>query len=331
MKEQDGVMRAGQTKKIMLVRSTGFPQKWVQEMEAAFPYAQFVVADDNAESIYSQAEGVHALIGCPRSIFTPELLVRIGESLEWVHAGGAGIEEFLYPEFVHHRAAFTNGKIIQGPEVSDHAMALLLSLTRNIHLVLRGKAPRSMPRPVELRKKTALVFGSGGIGLLLAEKLKAFGMYVIAVDDDYLPMASFIDEIHLTEHLLKQLPRADVVICCCPNTERSRFTFNEVAFKAMRQDAFFVNVSRGMLVKTDDLVKVLKEGRLRGVGLDVTEPEPLPEDHPLRSMDHVVITPHIAGPSDHNRRRGFDLIRANIERFLAGMPLLNIVDKKRGY
>lgn len=324
-------MKDTNAKKIMMVRSTGFPQEWVAEMEKSFPEARIVVADDNEASIRAAMKGINGLIGCPRAIFTPELLDGIRESLEWVHAGGAGIEEFLYPEFVEHPVVFTNGKIIQGPEVSDHAVALLLALTRNINLVLRGKSSREMPRPIELRKRTALVYGCGGIGTLLSEKLKAFGMHVLAVDDDYVPMVSFIDEAFLTERLPEVLPRADAVICCCPNTERSRFTFDERAFRLMKQDAFFVNVSRGKLVKTEDLVKVLREGRLRGVGLDVTDPEPLPQDHPLVGMENVLITPHIAGPSEHNRRRSFELIRANIERFLRGEPLINVVNKRRGY
>ena len=326
-------MPAGQDemKKIMVVRSTGFPQEWVDEIQDSLPHAQIIVADDNQESIYKNIPGANALIGCPRPLFTARLIKRTGESLEWVHASGAGIEEFLIPEFVKSKIVFTNGKIIQGPEVSDHAVALLLALTRNIHLVLTGKGPRPMPRPIELKEKTALVFGVGGIGTLLAEKLKAFGMYLIAVDDDYVPMVSAIDEMVLTEHLVEQLPRADAVICCCPNTEQSRFIFNAEAFRAMKEDAFFINVSRGKLVKTEDLVTVLQEGRLRGVGLDVTDPEPLPERHPLKSMDNVLITPHIAGPSDHNRRRSFELIRANIERFLGGSPLINVVNKELGY
>ena len=92
-----------------------------------------------------------------------------------------------------------------------------------------------------------------------------------------------------------------------------------------------MNVSRGKLVQTEDLVCVLKEGHLRGVGLDVTDPEPLPNDHPLLKMENVLITPHMAGPSDHNRRRSFELIQKNIKRFIQGEPLLNVVDKKLGY
>jgi phosphoglycerate dehydrogenase-like enzyme len=321
----------GEMKRIMLVRSTGFPQDWVEEMQAHFSQVRFVVADDNGPSIHAGLEGLNALIGCPRPLFTVRLLEVTRKSLHWVHSSGAGIEEFLFPEFVQSPVVFTNGKIIQGPEVSDHAVALLLVLARSLHYLLRGKGPKPMPRPLELREKTALVFGAGGIGVLLAEKLKALGMRVIAVDDDYLPMVSFIDEFYLTEKLIEHLPRAFAVLCCCPNTERSKFVFNEHTFRAMGKDAFFINVSRGQLVQTDALVKVLEEGHLKGVGLDVTDPEPLHESHPLRAIDRVVITPHMAGPSDQNRRRSFELIKDNIARFLEGRPLINVVDKSRGY
>ena len=324
-------MKFNGTKVIMLVRSAGFPQDWVDEMEQCFPAIQFVVAEDTDESIYSQANGINALIGCPRPFFTEELLQIASHSLEWIHVGGAGIEEFLIPSFVKRHICLTNGKIIQGPEVSDHAVALLLALTRNIHYFLSGRGPRPMPRPIELRKKKALVYGVGGIGTLTAEKLKSFGMYVIGVDSIYFPMTSFIDEMYSPDALFKVLPYADVVICCCPYTDRSRFIFNARAFRTMKKEAFFVNVSRGKLVQTEDLVCVLKEGHLRGVGLDVTDPEPLPNDHPLLKMENVLITPHMAGPSDHNRRRSFELIQKNIKRFIQGEPLLNVVDKKLGY
>lgn len=318
-------------KAILLVRSTGFPQEWVAEMLNTFAKVHFEVADDNESSIHSSVSGVNAMIGCPRPLFTEALLQKAGPSLTWVHVGGAGVEEFLTPQFVRNDVTLTNGKIIQGPEVSDHAIALLLALTRNIHYLLSGKGPRPMPRPIELRKKTALVFGVGGIGSLTAEKLKAFGMYVMGVDPRYLPMTCSIDEMHLSEDLLDLLPRADVVICCCPSTDRSRYVFNENAFRMMKKEAFFINVSRGKLVMTEDLAKVLKEGHLRGVGLDVTDPEPLSEDHPLIRMDNVLITPHFAGPSDHNRRRSFELIRHNIQRFINDAELINVVDKKLGY
>lgn len=317
--------------RIMLVRSAGFPEQWVNELEVAFPRLNFVVADDNEDSIYSKIPGVDVLIGCPRHIFRERLLQLAGERLQWVHGSGAGVEEFLFPKFIESNIVFTNGRIIQGPEVADHALALLLALTRNINLLLKGKNRGSMPRAIELRKKTCLILGLGGIGMLVAERVRAFGMYTIGISNDLPPMTCSVDEFYEPDRFLEMIPNAHVVICAAPNTERTRHHIGVDHFRAMKNDSIFINVSRGAIVQTEALLQVLKEGRLRGVGLDVTHPEPLPERHPLWDMDNVLITPHMAGPSDQNRRRSFDLIKTNIARFCRGDNLLNVVNKRLGY
>lgn len=315
---------------ILLVRSTGFPQEWVEEMRATFPDADFLVADDNAESIAAAVSGAHVLVGCPRHLFTPELLAD-AKNLVWVHSTGAGVEQFIFPDFVDSEIVFTNGRIIQSPEVADHALALILALTRNVARMLKGQPPCEMPRAIELRKKTCLIFGLGGIGLLVAERVKAFGMSVIGIANDLPPMVSMVDEFHGPEAFLAQLPRADVVVCAAPNTARTRRVIGAAHFAAMKDDGIFINVSRGAIVDTETLTDAVRAGKFRGVGLDVTDPEPLPPDHPLLSFPHVLITPHMAGPSDHNRRRSFELVRDNIARFLRGENLFNVVNKELGY
>lgn len=156
--------------RILLVTHSGFPQGQVDEIKSSIPEVEYITVPDNM--VYEKAAGINALIGCPRSAFNEELLNRAGRNLKWVHASGAGVEEFLFPKFVKSNIIFTNGKIIQGPEVADHALGLLLTLTRNLQLVLREKT-QNMPRPVELHKKNALVVGLGGIGLLIAERAAA--------------------------------------------------------------------------------------------------------------------------------------------------------------
>jgi phosphoglycerate dehydrogenase-like enzyme len=315
---------------ILLVRSAGFPQEWIAEMQALFPDLTFLVADDNEASIHAVIQEANALIGCPRHIFTPDLL-RKAKNLVWVHGTGAGVEQFIFPDFVDSGILFTNGRIIQGPEVADHALALILALSRNIGRMLKGQERRDMPRAIELRKKTCLVLGLGGVGLLVAERVKAFDMYTVGIANDLAPMVSFVDEFYGPEELLTQLPRADVVVCAAPHTERTRKLLDTTHFAAMKNDSIFVNVSRGAIVDTDALLSAVRAGKFRGVGLDVTDPEPLPSDHPLWSFPHVLITPHMAGPSDHNRRRSFELIAANIARFLRGENLFNVVNKELGY
>lgn len=318
-------------KKILVVRSTGYPQEWADATIQRFPQASVLVCDDNEAAIKTSCPGVNAIINCPRQIFSREILTTAGPSLEWMHCGGAGIEEFIIEEFAQSGIVFTNGRIIQGPEVADHALALILALSRNISRMLKNQPRRDMPRAIELRKKNCLVFGLGGIGLLVAERAKAFGMHIIGIANDYPPMSSFVDEFYPPEAFLENLPRADVVVCAAPNTRKTYKLIGSEHFEVMKDDAIFVNVSRGFIVRTDDLAHALQKGKFRGVGLDVTDPEPLPQNHPLWSFPNVLITPHMAGPSDHNRQRSFELIQTNISRYLAGEKLFNIVDKNEGY
>ena len=316
--------------RIMIVHSTGLSMDKIDEIKEAAPNADYIIVEDTREAIFDEIAGVHALAGCPRPIFSDELVEKAGDQLKWVHVGGAGCEHFIIPSMINSNIVLTNGKIIQGPEVSDHAMALALALTRNIGLVIRGET-KDMPRPIELRGKTAVVIAQGGIGALIAEKANAFGMKVYAVNPDYFPMMSFYEDVVSPEEMMEVLPLADLVFMAAAFTEKSKKMIGAEQFAVMKPTAYFINVSRGETVCTDSLLSALNEGRLKGAGLDVSDPEPLPVDHPLRSMKNVIITPHIAGPSDFNRERAFELLKKNVQKFVAGLPLLNVVNKSLGY
>ncbi len=322
--------RTGSRPKVLMVLSTGLTREQFDEVRSAHPQADFIAADD--DNVLDKVAGVNGLIGCPRKAFTDELLDRAGDSLQWVHASGAGVEHFIIPKFVESDVILTNGRVIQGPEVADHALALLLALTRNLHLVLKGESPRSMPRPIELRGKTVLVVGLGGIGLLIAERAAAFGSRITAVSAGSLPpMLAMLHRTYPPEELDDALPDADVVIVSAPLTSATSAMFGEHQFRLMKTTAYFVIVSRGGLVDTDALIHALQDGQIQAAGLDVTDPEPLPDDHPLRQFNNVIISPHTAGLSEHNRRRSFELIKINVDRFVNGVAPLNQVNKRLGY
>lgn len=310
----------------------GFTTAQIEELKSTFPGAELVpVLRENIDSEISKAD---ALISADRvvldEVWTADIL-RKASKLRWVHATGAGIEHYLIPELVQSSIIFTNGKILQGPGVSDHALALLLTLTRNLHLTIAKDQEVTTPRPIELRGKVAVVVGCGGIGMLIVEKLAAFGMKVFAVNNENIPYLTMLQKVYMPEQLLEILPQADVVICAAPLTVKSKGTFGATEFAAMKDGAYFVNVSRGGLVQTEALLSALKKGKFRGVGLDVTDPEPLPDGHPLHSFRNVVISPHLAGMSDNNFTRRYENIMLNIGRFIHDQPLINIVDKERGY
>lgn len=317
-------------RRIVIVSSAGLPKEKLAELHRAVPEANLIITDDTADSLYPAIKGAEALIGCPRPLFNAELFERGRETLRWIHVGGAGCEEFFIPELVESDVILTNGRVIQGPEVADHALALLLALTRNLHFAMRG-ITKEAPRPVELLRKTAAVIGVGGVGMLVAERLHAFGMCVLGVDEQYMPMIRAVTQWYLPERLHEVLAVADVVVLCVPVTDKTRGMFGREEFSVMRPSAYFINVCRGVVVDTDALTTALQQDAMRAAGLDVTDPEPLPADHPLRSMGNVIVTPHRAGLSDNNRERSFELIKQNIERFVRGQPLINVVDKKLGY
>jgi phosphoglycerate dehydrogenase-like enzyme len=159
-------------------------------------------------------------------------------------------------------------------------------------------------------------------------------MKAIAVDAEPMFGEKFamVDEVRLVDDgLADLLQRSDVVVCAAPHTAKSRGMLGAEQFAAMKKGAYFINVSRGKLVKTEALVAALKSGQLAGVGLDVTDPEPLPPDHPLWQEDNAIITSHIAGRSQLGYARVQGVFVENVARFAGGRPLLNVVDKTKGY
>jgi D-2-hydroxyacid dehydrogenase (NADP+) len=229
----------------------------------------------------------------------------------------------------------TNNQIVQGPEIADHALAMLLTLSRGIHKFIAHKQQELwQPRPyegIELNGRTALVVGVGGIGTQIAIRAHAFGMDVIGVDPEDIPMMPFIKKVVKPDQIDEVLPQADVVFVAAPHTEKSHKMLGERQFGSMKKGSYFIAVSRGGLYDLNSLVQALDSRRLAGAGVDVTDPEPLPKGHALWKFENAIVTPHIAGRSDKDRARMVGTIRENIQRFVAGKPLINVVDKQKGY
>ena len=155
-------------------------------------------------------------------------------------------------------------------------------------------------------------------------------MKIKAVTETNMPILSFVDKLHYDEELEDILPEADVVFISAPLTPLTYKRFNAKILGCMRDEAYLINVSRGEIIDSDDLEKAIDKGRFAGVGLDVTDPEPLPDSHPILLAERVLVTPHYAGTTTSHERR-FDLITTNIRRFLSDRPLVNKIDTILGY
>ena len=319
---------SAQTKKILVEVGDGLER----ELQGISPKAHIVPVD--SKNAISQIADADAFIGD----ITPAE-VRAGKHLQWVQVMSAGVEHVLFlsggSDLRDSRIILTNNRIVQGPEIADHAMAMLLMLSRRLRkYVADDERERWDDAPftgIELRGKTALVIGVGGIGMQIATRAWAFGMNVIGVDPEDKPFIPFLSKVVKPDQLDEVLPEADVVFISAPHTEQSHKMMGAREFELMKQHSYFIAVSRGGIYDMNGLVKGLDSKRLAGAGVDVTDPEPLPKGHPLWKFDNVVITPHIAGRSDRDRERMVGTVKENVRRFVDGQPLINVVNKEKGY
>ena len=265
--------------------------------------------------------------------------IRAAKKLKWVQTMSAGVERVLHlsggADLRDSSIILTNNQIVQGPEIADHALAMLLALSRGIYKFVGDRTTETwQPRPypgIELNGRTAVVIGCGGIGQQIALRSWAFGMTVICVDPEDLPFSPFIKRTVKPDQLDEVVPEADVLFISAPHTEKSHKMMGARQFELMKKDSFFIAVSRGGIYEMGGLVKALDSKRIAGAGVDVTDPEPLPQGHALWKFPNAIITPHIAGRSDKDRARMIGTIKENVKRFVDGRPMLNVVDKQKGY
>jgi D-3-phosphoglycerate dehydrogenase len=244
------------------------------------------------------------------------------DGVRWVQLPSAGVEAWL--DRADDGRVWTSAAGAYGLPVAEHALALMLAGTRRLADCARATTwtdPPAMP----LDGSTVAIVGAGGIGRALIALLEPLDVRVLAVTrrgrDGTLP----------ADRLGEVLPQAHHVVIAAPATAATRHIVGAAELEAMREDAWLVNVARGSLVDTDALVGALARGAIAGAALDVTDPEPLPNGHPLWSEPRALITPHIANPSATLRRYLARHVQENVARFANGEPLLSSIDPEAGY
>ena len=209
-------------KKIILFDSNTFPENFLNKLKKQFRNIKLIIIKDgNLNKLNKEIVFANVLINCPRRYFKNDLILK-SKKLEWVHTGASGVEEYLFPNFIKSNILFSSGKILQGPEIADHAIGLLLSITRNIHYFIKNFKKKNMPRPIELNGKKCGIIGMGGVGMCLAERLKNFGMRITSISEDLVPLLSCLDKQYDSSRLLDLLPSFDVVICAAPYTKNTK-------------------------------------------------------------------------------------------------------------
>ena len=266
--------------------------------------------------------------------------IKAAKKLRWIHSTAAAVHQMMTPELRATEVIVTNARDVHGPVVAEHAIALAFALAKRLPQAVRYQEQAhwgqydlwfSEPRPRELNGATMTIIGLGAIGTPLAKLAKALGMRVVAVREHPERGREVADAVHGFEDLDSALTAGDFVVLAVPVTPKTRHLMNAARLARLKPDAYLINVGRGVLIDEAALVEALRARSFAGAALDVTTEEPLPANSPLWQMDNVLITPHIAGLTDRMWERHYEHYTKNLRRFLAGDPLLWVVDKERGY
>lgn len=279
------------------------------------------------------APNAHVIFG-----FCEEKLLEAATNLSWVFVFHAGVEGCpLTERLATGEVMVTNFQKLASPAIAEHVIAMMLGLGRGLprfkQAMPAGEWRRDLvsdPPMQVVAGKTLLVAGLGGIGMQVARRAKALGMEVLATRNSSRAGPDYVDYVGLSHELPELVKRADVVVDSLPLTGATKGLFDANLFAEFKDGAYIINIGRGGTIVTNHLLDALMSGKLAGAGLDVTDPEPLPPDHPLWQMPNVIITPHVsAGGFDREWLRF--VIEENLRRYVAGETLLNEVDPNRGY
>ena len=264
-------------------------------------------------------------------------LLDAAPALRWLHWRGAGIDRIAGSRLLASDVVITNGSGNHAPNIAEHLLGLMLAFARRLPQLIRAQQERhwttlGMDDVFELSGQTLAIVGLGSIGEALAWRAAALGMRVVGVRRhaagapprgvERVVDASALDDV---------LPLADHVAITLPLTADTRGLFDAARLARCRRGAYLYNVGRGPVVVPDALLAALDSGQLAGAGLDVTDPEPLPESSPLWRHPCIVITAHTSGYTPRSFERWQQLLLDNLRRFVRDEPLLNVVDKRLGY
>ncbi|WP_243708265.1 D-2-hydroxyacid dehydrogenase [Actinomadura sp. GC306] len=252
---------------------------------------------------------------------------------DWVHIASAGVDRLLFPGLVEAGTVVTNSRGVFDEPIAEYVLGLVLTFAKDLHTTVRLQGERRW-RHRETERITgarALVVGTGPIGRAIGRRLSAAGLAVSGAGRTPRDADPDLGVVHPVERLDEALAEADYVVLAAPLTPQTRHMIDAAALRRMRPNARLVNVGRGALVHEPDLVEALRAGRIAGAALDVFEDEPLPESSPLWDMPNVLVSPHMSGDVVGWRDELVRLFAANLDRYVAGRPLRNVVDKRLGY
>lgn len=311
------------------------PAAALDRLRASHPTVKFTSADNReaADRLIADADVVFGWAVRPGNFST-------ARRLKWIHVSAAGVTPLLFPELVASDVVLTNGRGTHSVAMAEHTIGVILAFVRKLHLARdaqrdRGWIPENLWRgepPIgELAGTTLGLVGLGSTGSAIAERARALGMRVVAVRRRPAPDPAPADAQWGLDRLDELVAAADWLVLAPPLTPETRGMIDGRRLALMKPSAVLINIGRGALVDEPALIASLESGRIMGAALDVFEQEPLPAESPLWAMPQVIVTPHVSGLGPRYWERAMALFERNLEAYVAGRPLVNVVDKRAGY
>lgn len=307
------------------------PQADLERIRAIVPDAHVVITN-REEEIEALLDDIVIAAG-----HFPSRFISRAPRLRWYQQWGAGVDWLMrHPEIATLDFLLTNASGVHAIPISEHILALLLAFARGLPPATRAQQQHLWQRMensglFELAGKTMLLVGVGAIGQRTAQLAAALDMRVLGVRRDPARTVPGIERMYGQQELENVLPEADFVVLTIPLTADTRGLIGARAFGKMKPSAYLINIGRGGTVDEPALIRALQSGQIAGAGLDVFASEPLPPDSPLWDMPNVIITAHYSGLTPHYNQRAMDIFIDNLERFIKGQPMRNVVDKILGY
>lgn len=314
-------------KNILVVMPVNEEQKQFLEKQGEGNTFTYTSYDKVSKDMVEQA---NVIIGNVDPFF-----LNYADQLEWLQLNSAGADPYVKEGVLKDNVLLTNATGAYGQSVAEHMLSVLFSIQKKLYLYRDNQNQcrwQDEGNIFSLQGGTLLVLGLGDIGMYFARLMKKFDYHVIGVKRRIGEVPEGIDEVHTLEDLDELLPKADVVFSVLPDSKNTRNIFNLDTFEKMKKSAVLLNAGRGTAVNTEDLCQALIQGKIRGAGIDVTDPEPLQSQHKLWNMPNLVITPHIAGDFHHPATlpRIIEIAAENLRRYFSEETLNNIVDKETG-
>ncbi len=302
----------------------------ITQIQAAWPDAEIV--DAGQDRIADELPCADIYCGHAKVPVPWEKVVSAGR-LQWIQSSAAGLDHCLVPCVIDSEIPVTSASGVLARQVADHTLALLAGMLRDLPTFFRAQQQHEfIRRPTrDLHGARIGIVGLGGNGHRLARILKAFETTILATDWYPESKPEYVDELLPADALDDMLTRVDVLILAAPLNEHTRGMIDKRRLELLPPEAVLINVARGPLIVESDLVEVLQSGHLWGVGLDVTEKEPLSAESPLWDLPNVIITPHVGGQRASRVGDMTNLFCENLRLFQQGQPLFNRVDKRLGF